>query len=92
MDTITAGLPYSAELDAQLKHQEECRSSYEAAAREKAAAVDSLKVKLNTQLEAAGRVMRLNSKLTSLTGQKAAKEAAKTAQVGLITADRKSVV
>lgn len=86
VDTITAGLPDSAELDAQLKHQEECRSSYEAAAREKAAAVDSLKVKLNTQLEAAGRVMRLNSKLTSLTGQKAAKEAAKTAQVGLITA------
>lgn len=86
VDTITAGLPDSAELDAQLKHQEECRSSYEAAAREKAAAVDILKVKLNTQLEAAGRVMRLNSKLTSLTGQKAAKEAAKTAQVGLITA------
>ena len=86
VDTITAGFPDSAELDAQLKHQEECRSSYEAAAREKAAAVDSLKVKLNTQLEAAGRVMRLNSKLTSLTGQKAAKEAAKTAQVGLITA------
>lgn len=86
VDTITAGLPDSAELDAQLKHQEERRSSYEAAAREKAAAVDSLKVKLNTQLEAASRVMRLNSKLTSLTGQKAAKEAAKTAQVGLITA------
>lgn len=86
VDTITAGLPDSAELDAQLKHQEERRSSYEAAAREKAAAVDSLKVKLNTQFEAASRVMRLNSKLTSLTGQKAAKEAAKTAQVGLITA------
>lgn len=86
VETITAGLPDSAELDAQLKYQEECRRNYEAAAQEKATAVDSLKVKLNTQLEAASRVMRLNSKITALTGQKAAKEAAKTAQVGLITA------
>lgn len=83
-DTITAGLPDSAELDAQLKYQEECRRNYEAAAQEKAAAVDNLKVKLNTQLEAASRVMRLNSKITALTGQKATKEAAKTTQVGLI--------
>lgn len=85
-DTITAGLPDSAELDAQLMYQEECRKNYEAAALEKAAAVDSLKVKLNTQLEAAGRVIRLNSKITALTGQRATKEAAKTAQVGLIAA------
>lgn len=86
VDTITAGLPDSAELDAQLKYQEECRKNFEAAAQEKAAAVDSLKVKLNTQLEAASRVMRLNSKITTLTGQKVTKEAAKTAQVGLIAA------
>lgn len=85
-EAITAGLPDRAELEAQIAYQEQSRRNYEAGAREKAAAVDSLKVKLNTQLEAAGRVMRLNSKITALTGQKATKEATKTSQVGIITA------
>ena len=85
-DTLTEGLPDSAELDAQLKDQEERRKNYEAAAQEKAAAVDGLKVKLNTQLEAAARVIKLNSKITTLTAQRATKETAKTGQVGIITA------
>ncbi|WP_295761086.1 exonuclease subunit SbcD [uncultured Oscillibacter sp.] len=85
-EAITAGLPDRAELEAQIAYQEQSRQNYEAGAQEKAAAVDGLKVKLNTQLEAAGRVMRLNSKITTLTGQKATKEATKTSQVGIITA------
>lgn len=85
-EAITAGLPDRAELEAQIAYQEQSRRNYEAGAREKAEAVDGLKVKLNTQLEAAGRVMRLNSKITTLTGQKATKEATKTSQVGIITA------
>lgn len=85
-EAITAGLPDRAELEAQILYQEQSRRNYEAGAQEKAAAVDGLKVKLNTQLEAAGRVMRLNSKITTLTGQKATKEATKTSQVGIITA------
>lgn len=85
-EAITAGLPDRAELEAKIAYQEQSRQNYETAARTKAAEVDGLKVKLNTQLEAAGRVMRLNSKITTLTGQKATKEAAKTSQVGIITA------
>lgn len=85
-DTITTGLPDREELAAQIKENEERRKSFEEAAAKKAAEVDGLKVKLNTQLEAAGRVIRLNSKITTLTAQRATKEAAKTAQVGIITA------
>lgn len=85
-EAITAGLPDRAELEAQIAYQEQCRQNYEAAAQTKAAEIDGLKVTLNTQLEAAGRVMRLNSKITTLTGQKAAKEATKTSQVAIMTA------
>lgn len=85
-DTITSGLLDRAELEAEIKKQEARIESFEEAAAKKAAEADSLKVKLNTQLEAAGRVIRLNSKITSLTAQKSSKEAAKTVQVGIITA------
>lgn len=84
--TITAGLPDRAELEKQIEEQEKNKTAFEAQAAQKAADVDGLKVKLNTQLEAAGRVIKLNSKITTLTAQKAAKEAAKTTQVGIITA------
>lgn len=84
--TITAGLPNRAELEMKIEAEEESRKALEEQATQKAAGVDSLKVKLNTQLEAAGRVIKLNSKITTLTAQKAAKEAAKTTQVGIITA------
>ena len=85
-ETITAGLPDKAELAAQIEATEERRKRLEEQAQEKAAEVDGLKVKLNTQIEAAGRVIKLNSKITTLTAQKATKEAAKTSQVGIITA------
>ena len=85
-EAITAGLPDRAELEAKIAYQEQSRQNYETAAQTKAAEVDSLKVTLNTQLEAAGRVMRLNSKITSLTGQKSSKESAKTTQVAIMTA------
>lgn len=85
-EAMTAGLPDRAELEAQIAYQEQSRKGYEEAAQRRSAEVDSLKVKLNTQLEAAGRVMRLNSKVTTLTAQRAAKEATKTAQMGIITA------
>lgn len=85
-ETITAGLPDKAELAAQIEATEERRTRLEEQAQEKAAEVDGLKVKLNTQIEAAGRVIKLNSKITTLTAQKATKEATKTSQVGIITA------
>lgn len=47
---------------------------------------ESVEGMLNTQLEAASRVIRLNSKIATLTAQKSAKEASKTSQVGIITA------
>lgn len=84
--TITAGLPNRAELEMKIEAEEESCKALEEQAAQKTADVDSLKVKLNTQLEAAGRVIKLNSKITTLTAQKAAKEAAKTTQVGIITA------
>lgn len=85
-ETITAGLPDKGELAAQIEATEERRKRLEEQAQEKAAEVDGLKVKLNTQIEAAGRVIKLNSKITTLTAQKATKEATKTSQVGIITA------
>ena len=85
-DTLTAGLPDSGELAAQIEAAEAQRGSLEEQARQKAAEVDGLKVKLNTQNEAAGRVIRLNGKITTLTAQKASKEATKTTQVGIVTA------
>ena len=85
-ETITAGLPDKGELTAQIEATEERRKRFEEQAQEKATEVDGLKVKLNTQIEAAGRVIKLNSKITTLTAQKATKEATKTSQVGIITA------
>lgn len=85
-DTLTAGLPDSAELAAQIETAEAQRKTLLEQAERRTAEVDGLKVKLNTQIEAAGRVIKLNSKITTLTAQKASKEATKTAQVGIITA------
>lgn len=85
-EAMTAGLPDRETLAAKIAEEEEHQKHLEQVVEEKTAVADSLKVKLNTQLEAAGRVLRLNGKLTDLTGQKATKEAAKTAQVGIITA------
>lgn len=85
-DTLTAGLPDSEELAAEIGAAEARRKGMLEQAESKTAEVDTLKVKLNTQLEAAARVMKLNSKITTLTAQQASKEAAKTAQVATITA------
>lgn len=85
-DTLTAGLPDSEELTAEIETAEAQRKGLLEQAESKTAEVDTLKVKLNTQLEAAARVMKLNSKITTLTAQQASKEAAKTAQVATITA------
>lgn len=85
-DTLTAGLPDSEELSAEIEAAEAQRKGLLEQAESKTAEVDTLKVKLNTQLEAAARVMKLNSKITTLTAQQASKEAAKTAQVATITA------
>lgn len=85
-DTLTAGLPDSEELAAEIEAAEAQRKGLLEQAESKTAEVDTLKVKLNTQLEAAARVMKLNSKITTLTAQQASKEASKTAQVATITA------
>ena len=85
-DAITAGLPDRGTLAEKIAYEEEYQKNLEQAVEEKAAVADGFRVKLNTQLEAAGRVARLNGKLADLTGRKATKEAAKTSQVGIITA------
>lgn len=85
-DTLTAGLPDSEELAAEIEAAETQRKGLMEQAESKTAEVDTLKVRLNTQLEAAARVMKLNSKITTLTAQQASKEAAKTAQVATVTA------
>lgn len=85
-DTLTAGLPDSEELAAEIEAAEARRKGMLEQAESKTAEVDTLKVKLNTQLEAAARVMKLNGKITTLTAQQASKEAIKTAQVATITA------
>lgn len=85
-EVITAGLPDKAELETQIETTEERKQRLEEQAAEKSAEIDGLKVKLNTQLEAAGRVMKLNSKITMLTSQKSQKEATKTSQVAIIAA------
>ena len=85
-EAITAGLPDRAELEAQIRETEERKRRLEEQAQAKETEIDSLKVTLNTQLEAAGRVMRLNSKIATMTAQKSAKEATKTSQVGIVTA------
>lgn len=85
-DTLTAGLPDSEELAAEIEVAEAQRKGLLEQAESRAAEVDTLKVKLNTQLEAAARVMKLNGKITTLTAQQASKEAIKTAQVATITA------
>ena len=81
-----AGQPDSAELAAQIEEAEAQHRALLEQAERRTAEVDGLKVKLNTQLEAAGRVIKLNGKITTLTAQKASKEATKTAQVGIVTA------
>jgi exonuclease SbcC len=85
-DTLTAGLPDSEDLAAEIEAAEAQRKGLLEQAESKTAEVDTLKVKLNTQLEAAARAMKLNSKITTLTAQQASKEATKTAQVATITA------
>lgn len=85
-EVITAGLPDKAELETQIETTEERKQRLEEQAADKTAEIDGLKVKLNTQLEAAGRVMKLNSKITTLTSQKSQKEATKTSQVAIIAA------
>lgn len=86
VDTLTEGLPDTAELAAEIEAAEAQRKGLLEQAERKAEETESLKVKLNTQLEAAARVMKLNSKITTLTAQKASKEASKTAQAASLTA------
>ena len=86
VDLLIAGLPDAEKLESDISLAEERQKELEQQVQDRTTVLDSLKVALNTQLAAAGRVMRLNGKITTLTGQKAAKEAAKTSQVGVITA------
>lgn len=86
VDALTEGLPDTAELSAEIDAAEAQRKGLLEQAASKEAEADGLKVKLNTQLEAAARVMKLNGKITTLTAQKATKETSKTGQVATITA------
>lgn len=86
VETITAGLPDRAELALQIHETEEQRKKFEEQIQQKIAEVDNFKIKLAAQIEAAGRAIKLNSKITALTAQKSTKETAKTSQVGIIMA------
>lgn len=85
-ETITAGLPDREELAADIAAAEDEKKAAEELAASKTAEVDGLKVALNTQLEAAARVIKLNGKITTLTSQKASKEAQRTQQAALVMA------
>lgn len=85
-DALTEGLPDSTELAEAIEAATAQQEALLEQAASKETEIDSLKVALNTQLEAAARVVKLNSKITTLTAQKATKETSKTAQVATITA------
>ncbi len=79
-------LPNPEKLTEDIEATTEHRQRLEEQVKEKETSVDSLKVQLNTQIEAAGRAIRLNNKLSSLTAQIAAKRDAQTTQAGLVAA------
>ena len=79
-------MPDRAELALQIHETEEQRKKFEEQIQQKIAEVDNFKIKLAAQIEAAGRAIKLNSKITALTAQKSTKETAKTSQVGIIMA------
>lgn len=84
--TITAGLPDGAALEEAIAAAEAEKKESEEKAASKAAELDGLKVALNTQLEAAARVIKLNAKITTLTATKAGKESIRTTQTALVAA------
>lgn len=85
-ETITTGLPDRRALAADIAAAEAEKKTAEEAAASKAVMIDSLKVALNTQLEAAARVIKLNGKITTITANKASKVAQRTQQAALIMA------
>ena len=86
MEIMTAELPDKGTLMNQINEIEEYHQNLKENVQKKMIEADSLKAKLNTQLEAVGRVIKLNSKISTLMVQKATKEEAKTSQIGIITA------
>lgn len=84
--TLMDGAPDETELDAKIRETTERIEKLKADATEKEKAIDSLKVALNTQREAAERAVKINGRIATLTANKATKEASKTAQVAIITA------
>lgn len=90
-ETITAGLPDREELAAEIEAETAELKAAEQEVAARTAEVDSLKVALNTQLEAAGRVIKLNGKITSLTSQKASKEAQRTQQSAIAMAAKNTL-
>ena len=83
-DTILAGLPDAVELAGKIEEIEARRKSLEQAVQERTEALDSVKAKLSTRLEAAERIIKLNGKITTLTATRATKEELRTAQLGII--------
>lgn len=86
MEIMTAELPDKGTLMNQINEIEEYHQNLKENVQKKMIEADSLKAKLNTQLEAVGRVIKLNSKISTLMVQKATKEETKTSQIGIITA------
>lgn len=85
-EAVTAGMADPEEIDRHIAEATAVYDELKAKQSEKEKSIDSLKVALNTQREAADRAVKINGRIATLTGNKATKEASKTAQVAVITA------
>lgn len=84
VEVITAGLPDRQELQEEIDRAAIRIEELKAAEQTMTAGVDSLKVALNTQLEAAERAMKINSRISTLVLNRATKQSAKTAQTAIL--------
>lgn len=83
-DILTAGLPDTKGLADEISYYEGYINDLKTTVDEKQKTADTLRATLNTQLEAAARAMKLNSRISTLTGNKAIKESHKTSQTAII--------
>lgn len=84
VDILMSGLPDMEKLYEEIDYHESYSNGLREEIKEKDKLSDSLKVTLNTQLAATERVIKLNSRISTLTGNKALKEGKKTTQAAII--------
>ncbi len=84
-ETLLSGLPDQVELDRKIATTQEAAETMKRSEQEETASISSLKAALNTQLEAAERAMKHDSKISTLASNLADKEAMKTLQVAKLS-------